>query len=59
MYVQNEIAIKWTYMFSYFDQFSYPDCNLVFDDFLFLEIIQHYYFGYLYSQCYRLNIKLK
>lgn len=28
-------------MFSYLDQFSYPNCNLIFDNFLFLELIQH------------------
>lgn len=44
MYVQNEIVVKWIYMVSYLVQFSYSDCNLIFDNFLFLEIIQHILF---------------
>lgn len=44
MYVQNEIVVKRIYMVSYLVQFSYSDCNLIFDNFLFLEIIQHILF---------------
>lgn len=40
MYAQNEIVVK-RFMFSYLDQLSYLECNLIFDSFLFLENIQH------------------
>lgn len=59
MYVQNEIVVKQIHMFSYFETSDYPDCNLIFDNFFILRNHPTHYFGYLYSQCYRLNIKLK